>query len=281
MLFHTRLVSIAVILIGFAAFSSTASESNDASQDFYTAYQNVLSEFVDDEGMVDYAGLNEDPSELNAFLEGLGSLPREIFDSWSEDEQIAFYINVYNAYTLKAIIDHYPIKASWFGSLRFPDNSIRQISGVWTELKWPVMGREMTLDQIEHETLRVDYNEPRIHFAVNCASMGCPLLHNEPYLGETLDAQLDAQVERFLQRDTDFQLKRESKTVKLSKILDWYGGDFAHYAGAAVRFDYLGENERGVMNFLYPYLNEEQQAFLNENRIDIDYIDYDWSLNER
>lgn len=269
------IASIALVILSNAAFEASAVETDRQ------AYARVLDSFVNQEGRVDYAALKQSPEDLNAYLASVAQLDRADYQSWSDTEQIAFWINAYNAYTLKAIIDNYPIQASFFGQFRFPNNSIRQISGVWDELAWPVMGTPMTLDEMEHETLRKDFNEPRIHFGVNCASVGCPLLRTEPYVGERLDQQLDEQVQAYLERPLDFRLNRDEERIYLSKILDWYGQDFLDAAPATGHFDHLGETERAVMNFLYPYLDPDQQAFLREHDVDVSYISYDWSLNEQ
>jgi len=132
----------------------------------YEGYAEALASYVDDRGMVNYEELKAHPEKLTAFLEQVGRLDGKVYDGWAEKAKIAFWINMYNALTLEAIIDHYPIEASWKKSLLYPKNSIRQISGVWDKLKFTVMGDKMTLDDIEHQNLRRKFNEPRIHMAL-------------------------------------------------------------------------------------------------------------------
>ena len=139
---------------------------------------------------------------------------------------IAFWINAYNSLTLVAIIDHYPIKPTVVRSLVVPQNSILQIPGVWTKLKFPMMGGEVTLDSIEHENLRPNFNEPRIHMALVCAAMGCPRLLNRPYDAHELDSQLDNQTMIFLSNPKKFRIDKESNSVYLSSIFKWFGEDF-------------------------------------------------------
>ncbi len=119
-------------------------------------------------------------------------------------------------------MDHYPIRAPWL-TLQ-PRNSIRQIDGVWTKLTWRAAGRTLTLDDIEHRILRPEFKEPRVHFAINCASVGCPPLAAEPYRAATLDAQLDAAARRYLASAQGLRIQGD--TVLVSKILEWYGEDF-------------------------------------------------------
>jgi len=144
------------------------------------SYAEALSTFVDNRGMVDYRGLKLQPQALNTYLKFLSGVSEQTFSQWSNQDKIAFWINAYNSLTLKAILDHYPIKSSFFRSLKYPKNSIRQIPGVWNKLKFTVNNRPMTLEYIEHKILRAKFNEPRIHMAMVCAAKGCPPSETNP-----------------------------------------------------------------------------------------------------
>lgn len=247
----------------------------------YDDYAFVLRTYVDDHGMVNYRGLKEHRDKLDAFAVTIAALDPEVYARWSEKEKIAFWINAYNALTLEAIVAHYPITPSLTASLLFPKNSIRQIPGVWDELHFDVMGRKMTLDEIEHETLRAKFNEPRIHLALVCAAMGCPPLRNEPYVGDRLDDQLDDQARKFLANPQKFRLDRQGNTVYLSSIFKWFGEDFVRTYGTNERFTGYGETERAVLNFISRYLDAGEGDDLTAARYRIKYLDYDWSLNEQ
>lgn len=247
----------------------------------FESYAAVLERFVDDEGMVDYEGLKADGGALADLLEAMAALDRGTFDLWSDDAKVAFWINAYNALTLDAIIDHYPIKASFVRSLRYPKNSIRQIPGVWDKLEWTVMGRKMTLDDIEHETLRADFNEPRIHVALVCAAMGCPPLRNEPYVGERLDKQLDDQAGKFFSNPAKLRVDRDAGRLYLSPIFDWFGEDFVKTYGTDEKFEWYGEVERAVVNFVSRYLSKDDGEYLESRELSIRHLDYDWSLNQQ
>ncbi|KKK47462.1 hypothetical protein LCGC14_3154940 [marine sediment metagenome] len=203
-----------------------AAGGNHSSEFSYDDYATVLRKHVDDKGMVSYAGLKENPEELNRFVRALAVLEPKTYEGWDETAKIAFWINAYNALTLKAIINHYPIKAGLISGLAYPANSIRQIPGVWDKLQFLVMGQKMTLNQIEHETLRAKFNEPRIHTALVCAAVGCPQLRNEPFVGEKLNAQLDDQSKGFVTNPAKFRIDRDNGKVYLSSIFKWFGGDF-------------------------------------------------------
>ena len=129
----------------------------------YEVYAAVLQKYVNEQGLVHYQGLKADGAGLDAFASTLETLDPKIHDQWMDKEKLAFWLNAYNALTLKAIVTHYPIQPAFLASLRFPKNSIRQIPGVWDQLRFGVMGRQLTLDDIEHEILRKQFNEPRIH----------------------------------------------------------------------------------------------------------------------
>lgn len=247
----------------------------------YGDYAIVLRTYVNDRGMVNYKGLKADGKSLNAFTAAMENLDPQAYDKWTEKEKIAFWINAYNALTLKVIITHYPIQPSFLASLRFPKNSIQQIPGVWDKLRFGVMGRKMTLDEIEHETLRKEFNEPRIHMALVCAAMGCPSLRNEPYTGDQLEAQLDDQTYRLLQNPLKFRIDQGGGRVYLPSIFKWFGKDFVKTYGTDRKFAGHDEAEGAVLNFVSQHLEGEERRYLATGGYDIEYLDYDWSLNEQ
>jgi hypothetical protein len=264
------------IIFGSIFFGSLQA-ANPLDDDFAA----VLKTYVNQQGMVNYRGLKSNRGKLVSFAAAIDALSPDVYRKWSEKEKIAFWINAYNALTLKAIIDHYPIKAGFFKALAYPRNSIRQIPGVWDKLRFSVMGREMTLDEIEHATLRKEFNEPRIHLALVCAAMGCPPLRNEPYAGEKLDQQLDDQARHFLANPRKFAINPSQGKVYLSPIFKWFGGDFVKTYGTDKEFAGFSPAERAVLNFIVKYVNERDREFLLRGAYSISYLDYDWSLNEQ
>ena len=235
----------------------------------YQDYADVLQTYVDDEGLVDYAGLQANREQLDRFNQSIGAVTPETYASWTEAEQIAFLTNAYNSLTLQSIIDRDPLP-----------ESIRDISGVWNRRKFTVAGTEMTLDNIEHDTLRKDFNEPRVHVALVCAAISCPPLRNEPYLPETLDSQLNDQTVKFASSPHGFSLDREDERVYLSSIFKWYGQDFEPTYGTENQFN--GNNkQRAVLNYFSPVLDSTTQTFLKQEDYKVKYLDYDWSLNQQ
>jgi hypothetical protein len=182
-------------------------------------------------------------------------------------------INLYNAATLKLIIDHYPVK------------SIKDIGsffkGPWDQPVVRLFGNTITLNHLEHDILRKQYSEPRIHMALVCAAKSCPRLRSEAYLAEKLDEQLKDQSRGFLTSPPGLSIDRKKKAVYFSSIFKWYGDDFiAKYAPAA-GFTGLNKTERAVANFCSAYLVSADSDFLAAGGYSVKYQDYDWSLNEK
>ena len=216
----------------------------------------------------DYANVQTKQEQLKAYLDQLSAVDQATFDAWSSDEQLAFLMNAYNAFTVELILTKYP-------DLK----SIRELGGAiespWQKEFVPLLGQNVSLDNIEHDMIRGSgrYNEPRIHFGVNCASIGCPPLINEAFTGEKVDAQLEKATQDFLTDRTRNFINGEVVTV--SKIFDWYRGDFE--AGWRDAID-LGE-------FLALYgdslgLDAEQSEALAAGEYDIEFSEYDWRLND-
>ena len=212
----------------------------------------ILKKYVNSDGMVNYESLKENRKNLDSYLEKTGAVAKADFEKWTEEEQLAFLINVYNAETLQLIIDHYPVK------------SIKKIGPVigtpWDVKSVKLFGKETTLNFVEHRIMRKDYEEPRIHFAIVCAAMGCPPLRAEAFTAEALDEQLDAQAKVFLGQTKKNRV--EGKTLYLSSIFNWFGGDFK-------------KDGKSVQDYVNPWFDEDV------SKLRIRYTDYDWSLNQQ
>lgn len=206
------------------------------------------------EGRVDYAGLKKDSSDLDAWLDAAAKADVADFKGRPRDQRLAFLINLYNAATLRLVLDHYPIA------------SVRKIGPAWDPNRaWKlpivrVFGRTLTLNAVEHEMIRPLYEEPRVHFALVCAAKGCPPLRSEAYVGTRLDAQLDDQARVFLSQKAKNDASRAGETAYLSPIFKWYIKDF-------------GGSKRSVLNFVKKWLPVEDSWT-------VDWTEYDWSLNE-
>jgi hypothetical protein len=219
---------------------------------------------------VDYAGFKADRAALKVYLDTLSAVTPTTFGGWTPAERQAFLINAYNAFTVELILTRYPDLKSIkdLGSL---------LSSPWKP-KWiPLLGNKVSLDDIEHAMLRKrgDYDDPRVHFAVNCASIGCPALREEAFVAARLDAQMDEQTLRFMSDRTRNRYNAQRGRLELSKIFDWYGEDFR-----------LGHRGIGSLPaFAARYADQLAEAPADRERIravqaDIVFTDYDWALND-
>ena len=216
-------------------------------------YENVLGSYVE-EGLVDYAGLMSDPEDLNKYLKQTSSVSKEAFNGWPTSEQLAFLINLYNAQTLDLIIEHYPVKSI--------KDIAKKSGGPWELPVVNLFGDKITLNALEHELIRKDYPEPRVHFALVCAAMGCPILINKPYNTSTLNDQLEDQTKLFLMDKEKNSIDTKKKTLMLSPIFDWFKKDFIAKSGS-------------VIEFVNPYFDNQANK-----KFKIKYTHYDWSLND-
>jgi hypothetical protein len=248
--------------------------------DDYRDWRHVLQTYVNDDGLVDYRGLKNNRERLDRFVQALDELDSGTYRAWSTERKVAFWINAYNALTLRIIIDHYPIEGGLFAGVVHPANSIRQIDGAFDGITHRVMGREMTLDEIEHQTLRRDFTEPRIHLALVCAALSCPELRQEPYRGDQLERQFDDQARTFVGDPDNVRIDHEEKVVHLSAIFDWFGGDFKQGYTPASGFDAYTDKHAAVLNYLSGFLGVRTRERLAEGDYKVAFIDYDWTLND-
>ena len=254
------------LLIVTIIFSSLASYAFDHSHKDLTTVLNKVVSYKGvggAESVVDYKALKKDPATLTKYLGALSAVTKKEFDTFTSIQQQAFLGNAYNAFTLKLIIDNYPVK------------SIKKIGGLFSspwKIKFvPLLGKKMTLDEIEHETLRKDYKEPRIHFVVNCASVGCPRLRNEAFTADKWEAQLQEQTKIFMRDTSRNKIDTKKKKVKISKIFDWFEEDFEKGP------------TKSVQEFIAPYITDDPavQASLKKGEYDVDHLSYSWDLNEK
>lgn len=219
---------------------------------------------------VRYAGMAKDRASLKAYLDALGRVGEQEFRTWAKPQQLAFLINAYNAGMVELVLTRYPdIKSVWdFGKVfnnPFKKRFIR------------LFGRDYSLDMIEHDTIRAKgaYDEPRIHFAVNCASVGCPMLREEAYVGERLDAQLEEQTRRFLSDRSRNRYDASSNSLEVSEIFKWYREDFeSGYGGLRSRDQFFAKYAAQLSDM------PQHQERVRELKAEIRHLDYNWALND-
>ena len=223
----------------------------------HSIFDQVLKTYVNNQGLVDYNGIAGDQS-FKIYMETLKSAQP---DAMSRDGQLAFWINAYNAVTIAKVIEWKPKK------------SVREtfVPGVWTGTKFfttrehTVAGKDLSQDDIENEILRKQFKDPRIHFAIICASSGCPLLPRFAYTEENVQTMLEEETRKYINSERGTKIDSAENTLYLSKLFDWFAGDFEYKSGS-------------VLNFIKPYLGQKALAFVEKNP-KIKYLPYDWALN--
>lgn len=244
------------VLLALAVWLACPQAAMAAGKVDYDPWARLLADHVNG-GVVDYAGFGKDRDRLDGFLAELDRVePADL----SREGQKALWINAYNAYTIKLILTRYP-------DLK----SIKDLGGLFSS-PWEleivhVGGHVYTLDDVEHKILRQEFKDPRVHFAINCASKSCPPLLSAPYLPQTLDAQLDQVTRAFINDPTRTYLQGDSLFV--SRIFKWFGEDFGDDPVRFVRRYALGEFLRRL---------EDRQG---SGGLEVEYLPYDWSLNSR
>lgn len=240
-----------------AVLSEAYADSPDDETFDASVLDDLLQKHVDSDGWVDYAGLWEDREKLDAFLRAVAEAS---FDRLGRDERLAFLVNAYNACTLRLILDH------WDGGKL---QSIMDIPSDqrWDAVRWKVGGFTWSLNQMEHEQIRPKFREPRVHFALVCAAVGCPRLRNEAYRGHDIEKQLEDQATRTHQSKRWIAHDGGSAVVHLTMLYQWYGGDFEQVAGS-------------VLAYVARYRADVKKA-LETGTPHIEWIPYDWKLNGR
>ncbi len=245
----------AIVFSSLLAACGVKSNYGESQPISHKAFDAILKQYVTEEAWVDYRGLLKDRSKLDQYLELLSSNhPNQ--KNWSRNERLAYWINAYNAFTLQLILDHYPVE-----SIKDIKKGIPFVNTVWDIKFINIEGQEYDLNNIEHGIIRSEFNEPRIHFAVNCASYSCPVLQNFAFTAENIDRQLDRAAKDFI-NDTK-RNRISAQSLELSKILSWYSGDFK-------------QNNKTVLDYVRKYSNKDIAA-----DPDISYMDYDWRLNDK
>jgi hypothetical protein len=216
----------------------------------------------------DYKGFQADRQALRAYLNGLSSVSQADYDSWSKSQKLAFLINAYNAFTVELILTEYP-------KLKSIKDLGSVIRSPWKRKFFTLFGKEHGLDDIEQGMIRApgSFDEARIHMAANCASIGCPALRDEAYVADKLDTQLENSVVRFLSDRSRNRFNPQSGKLEVSKIFDWYAKDFSARGGS-------------VESWLSAYADRltddsRQQQGIREKKVRLEYLDYDWTLNDK
>lgn len=248
----------------------------------HTAFNEILNNVIVEKGLqtaVKYDDLHAKPEPLNQYLAQLETVTKAEFDAWNKQQRMAFLINTYNAFTLKLILNNYP-----------GIDSIRDLGGLifsspWDKKFFTLFGKKTSLGYIEHDVLRKKYNDPRIHFAINCASKSCPALQKQAYVANKLDEQLEKATIQFMRNPEYNRFNKDRMQLEISSIFNWFASDFT--------------KKGSLKNFIAPYISDDPETrkllednsgnkrqssgigkIISDNTISIVYLDYDWSLNK-
>lgn len=248
---------MAIFFLGSCSFRKKSFSTTAESPPSHEQWSNLLAKHVRDNGDVDYKGFIKDSIDLNKYLDLLSNNAPDP-NKWTDEERLAYWINAYNAFTIQIVIRHYPID----GIKEIASGlSIPFVSTTW-DIKFIELGGErINLNRIEHGIIRNEFEEPRIHFAVNCASVSCPILRNEAYNADNLEEQLEDQVKTFINDPSRNKFISEEK-AEVSKLFTWFAGDFK-------------KKDKSIIDFInrYSYQKLKPEAELS-------YLEYNWGLND-
>lgn len=250
---------------------------NSFSHDRYHA---VLQRFVNEQGRVDYAGLKAQPEELELYYDSITRYSPDSHPQLFPDasHELAYWINAYNAGVLKTVITYYPVKSVL--DVKTPPILffLTDKAGFFYFQRLTFGGATTSLYYLENKVIRDRYKDPRIHFALNCASIGCPHLPRTPFTGDQLDRQLDFETRKFLAESRNFAIDHDQKTIFLSSIFKWYEKDFTTWYQQR-----YPTSKPSLLNYIRLYLNEEHQKLFDNAGGDysIGFVQYDWGLNRQ
>ncbi|OHB75029.1 MAG: hypothetical protein A2Z25_03935 [Planctomycetes bacterium RBG_16_55_9] len=285
-------LAVPVLIFGHGVVLANVAEPNQtepnkpnltSAESFHGTCAEILKTYVNDKGMVDYAALRRRRLDLRALLRKFDTLDPNEYKSWSQEDKIALWINVYNLQKLSVVVDNYPIRpSSRVLSIYWGPRSLRHVEREITRYKFLVMDEEFTFAGVEKRFFRKEFDDPRVFFALSSACLSSPPLRNEPYTGQKLNKQLDEQVRKFLSSPLAFKIDRDKHKVYLSALfqLSSYGGEFIDKYGIERKFKDYPPATRAVLNFIGHYVSSQDVSFLEVGSYTIEYMRYDWTIND-
>ena len=260
-----------IALLAAAAIAPLGANAQTAFDHSHAAWEALLKKHVrwlsdGKQSRTNYRGFAADRAALKAVLDSMSAVSKATFDGWSQSQQMAFLINAYNAFTVELILTKYP-------DLKSIKDLGSFVQSAWKKKFFTLLGDERHLDWIEHEQLRPRYNEPRVHAAVNCASIGCPALRDESFTAAKLEAQLEDGMRRFMGDRTRNRVR--GNQVEVSSIFKWFREDFEQGHGGFKQVE-------DVFARYAEQLSDQpaEQAALKARTLGVSHLDYDWSLND-
>jgi hypothetical protein len=271
------LVMALVIAAAVPAWPLVAPQGTVAPGDaFHRPLDELLDLYVRD-GYVYYRAMKSDRGRLDRYVAAL-DVPSDTYARWSRDHQLAFWLNAYNAFVLRTVLDAYPIRGR---SDQYPAVSIRQISGAFERRPHRAAGRSVTLDEIE-KTVLPEFKEPRVYLALGRGALGSGRLRSEAYTGGKLEAQLRAVQAEFVNDQSMLRIDRLTGRMTVTPIISWREAEFvaAYDKGAEGPYAQRSPVERAVIAFIAPNLFRLEREFVEKNAFQMAFHDFDWRLND-
>ena len=276
MRYPSLVLAVVVLMSATSAFDGHTLAQAGAADTLHKPLDQILDVDVRD-GYVYYRALRSDRARLDRYVASL-NVPAATYQSWSREQQMAFWVNAYNAFVLETVIDHYPIKGS---SKEYPVNSIRQIPGAFEQIKHRAAGQSLALDEIEKKILP-PFKEPRLYLALGRGAVGSGRLRSEAYTGELLKQQLDSIQKEFTSEQTMIRVDRGANQISVTPIISWHDAEFiaAYDPGATGTMAQRSPVERAIVAFVMPHLLPLEKEFLQKNEFKVTYHPFDWRLND-
>jgi hypothetical protein len=270
-------VAVAALAIALAAPATARTAGQQAPRPSGDRLNQPLDQVLDlyvRDGLVYYRALQIEHRKLDDYIRALDS---QDVAGWPRDQQVAFWLNAYNAFVLQTVINNYPIRGR---SNLYPSNSIRQVSGAFERLPHRAGGRTVTLDQIEKEVLPT-FRDPRLYLALGRGAVGSGRLRSEAYRAAELETMLQDATQETATELSSFEIDRGAKEVHVSSVFGWHEAEFAAaYGAAGSRYAGRSPVERGILALVEPFLFGSEIEFLEQNQFKLSYRNFDWSLND-
>jgi hypothetical protein len=274
-----RALASTVVLVG-VLFSTTLPAQRftpaEGADPLHVPLDQILDVTVRD-GLAYYRALKSDRSRLDRYLASL-NVPAQTYSGWPRDQQIAFWLNAYNAFVLETVIDNYPIRAR---STTFPAVSIKQIPGAFEQTKHRAAGRSVTLDEIE-KTILPEFKDARVYLALGRGAIGSGRLRSEAYTAQRLKQQLESVQKEFVSEEQMIQIDRVNGVVSVTPIVSWREADFVagYDPGASGTFAQRSPVERAIIGFIMPHVLRLERELLQKNEFKVEFRQFDWRLND-
>ena len=276
MRYPSLVLAVVVLMSATSVFDGHTLAQAGAADTLHKPLDSILDVDVRD-GYVYYRALRSDRARLDRYVASL-NVPAATYQGWSREQQMAFWVNAYNAFVLETVIDHYPIKGS---SKEYPVNSVRQVPGAFEQIKHRAAGQNLTLDEIEKKILP-PFKEPRLYLALGRGAVGSGRLRSEAFTGELLKQQLDSVQKEFTSEQTMIRVDRGASQISVTPIISWHDAEFiaAYDPGATGTMAQRSPVERAIVAFVTPHLLPLEKEFLQKNEFKVTDHPLDWRLND-